>query len=150
MSASVQSNIQRIELVIEYVLDGEPERMVQRLAVQFMSDQTAIIMASSGSLEEFRLLFGDAIVVSSRTDGAYDLVGVEHPSHMRHFESEGAPEGPFPTEQLQRIGGTWESELNTWVTHIPTADFSSFCATTGLVFPLETEIFSGLSSLPLE
>ena len=150
MSASVQSNIQCIELVTEYILDGEPERTVQRLAVQFMSDQTAIIMASSGILEDFRLLFGDAIVVSSRADGAYDLVGVQHPSPMRHFESDGAPEGPFPTERLHRIGGMWESALNTWVTHIPTADYSSFCAKTGLVFHPETEIFSGLYSLPLE
>lgn len=150
MSASVQSNIQRIELVIEYVLDGEPERTVQKLSVQFMSDQTAIIMASSGILEDFRLLFGDAIVVSSRADGAYDLVGVQHPSPVRHFESDGAPVGPFPTEQLQRIGGTWESELNTWVTHIPTADYGSFCAKNGLVFHPGKEVFSGLSSLLLE
>lgn len=150
MSASVQSNIQRIELVIEYVLDGEPERTVQNLSVQFLSDQPAIIMASSGILEDYRLLFGDAIVVSSRADGAYDLVGLQHPSPMRHFESDGAPVGPFPTEQLHRIGGAWESELNTRVTHIPTADHGSFCAKTGLVFHPATEIFGGISNLLLE
>lgn len=80
MSASIQSNIQRIELVTEYVLDGEPERTVQDLAVQFLSDDTAVVMASSGIVEDFRLLFGDAIVVSPRADGSYDLVGVQHPS----------------------------------------------------------------------
>lgn len=150
MSASVQSNIQRIELVTEYMLDGEPECTVQNLAVQFLSDNTAVVMASSGMLEDFRLLFGDAIVVSPCADGTYDLVGVQHPSPMRHFESDGHPAGPFPEASLHRIGGTWESELMSWITHVPAKDYSAFCAQTGLVFHPATEIFSGLSSLLLD
>jgi hypothetical protein len=150
MSASIQSSIQRIELVTEYMLDGEPERTVQDLAVQFLSDDMAVVMASSGILEDFRLLFGDAIVVSPRSDGSYDLVGVQHPSPMRHFESDGHPADLFPEASLHRIGGTWESELTTWITHVPAKDYSAFCVQTGLIFHPATEIFSGLSSLLLD
>lgn len=149
MSASSHSPTRSIDLVIRYELDGEPECQIQQLAVQFLSDEMAVVMSSSGLFEDFRLLFGDPIVVSLLPDGHYELVGIQHPSPMRHFESAGGGDTAFPTEALNRIGGEWESELMFWTTHIPAAELEAFCADTGLVFPRSTEIFSGLASLPL-
>jgi hypothetical protein len=107
-------------------------------------------MSSSGIFEDFRILFGDRIVVTPLSDGKYELVGIQHPSPMRHFETSGRGKGPFPTDELNRVGGEWESELMYWTTHIPAAEFDTFCARTGLTFPASTEIFSGLSSLPFD
>lgn len=149
MSASTQSTVSRIELVTEYELDGEWERYGQQLSVQFVSRDTAVVVSSSGTLEDFRLLYGDYLVVTPLPDGRFQLVGVQHPSPMRHFESAGEGGGPFPSDELHRIGGTWESELMSWTTHIPAADLEAFCERTGLMFPLETEVFSGLSSILL-
>ncbi len=148
MSASSQSSTRSIDLVTQYEFDGEPECQIQRLNVLFLSDDTAVVASSLGILEDFRLMFGDRIILSPLPDGKYELVGVQHPSPMRHFESAGGGNAAFPTEALNRLGGEWESELMLWVTHIPTAEFDAFCTETGLVFPPSTEIFSGLSSLP--
>lgn len=150
MSASTQSTTRKIELVARYALDDEPECDVQQLSVQFLSSDTAIIMWSSGVFDDFRYLFGDRIVVSPLPAGKYELVGIQYPSPMRHFESDGGGKGPFPTAVLNQIGGEWESELMYWTTHIPAAEFDSFCAQTGLVFPTSTEIFSGISSIPFD
>lgn len=150
MSASAQSTTRPIDLVTRYELDGELECHVQRLHVQFLTDDTAVVMQSSGILEDFRILFGDRVVVSPLADGKYELVGIQHPSPMRHFESDGGANFNFPTEALNRIGGEWESELMYWTTHIPAADFNAFCASTGLAFPVSSEIFSGLSSIVLD
>lgn len=149
MSASAQSSACRIELVTEYELEGEWECHIQALSVQFMSPDTAVVLSSSGLLEDFRLLYGDYIEVSRRSDGRYQLVGVQHPSPMRHFESAGEGKGEFPSEELHRVGGDWEMELMAWTTHIPAAEFDSFCAKTGRKFPESQEIFSGLSSVLL-
>ena len=150
MSASVQSTTRPIDLVTQFELDGELERHIQRLHVQFLTEDTAVVMLSSGILEDFRLLFGDRVVVSPLEEGKYELVGIQHPSPMRHFESDGGGNAKFPTEALHRIGGDWESELMYWTTHIPAAEFDAFCASTGLAFPLASEIFSGLSSALLD
>lgn len=150
MSASAQSTTRTIDLVTRYELDGETECHVQRLDVRFLTDDTAVSMRSSGIFEDFRILFGDWVVVSPLPDGKYELVGIQHPSPMRHFESSGGLKPPFPTEALNRIGGEWESELMYWTTHIPAAEFDCFCTSTGLEFPVSTEIFSGLSSILLE
>lgn len=150
MSASAQSTTRTIDLVTRYELDGEPECHVQRLDVRFLTDNTAVLMLSSGIFEDFRILFGDWVVVSPLPDGKYELVGIQHPSPMRHFESPGGAQTPFPSEALHRIGGEWESELMYWTTHIPAAEFDFFCTSTGLEFPVSTEIFSGLSSILLE
>lgn len=149
MSASTQSSVCRIELVTEYELDGEWDSHCQQLSVQFLSPDTAVVVSSSGILEDFRLLYGDYLVLSPLPEGRFKLVGVQHPSPMRHFESSGEGQGAFPSEELHRIGGEWESELMSWTTHIPAAEFDSFCARTGLVFPSSTEVFSGLSSILL-
>lgn len=150
MSASLQSTVRRIELVTQYVLEGELECSVQQLPVQFLSGDTAVVMQSSGVLSDFRILFGDRIVVTSLPDGRYELVGIEHPSPMRHFESTGGGTGAFPKDELNRIGGEWESELMYGTTHIPAAEFAGFCARTGLEFHASTDIFSGISSILLE
>jgi hypothetical protein len=149
MTASTQSTIRRIELVTDYELDGEWENYAQQLHVQFLSPDTAVVVSSSGILDDFRLLYGDQVVVSPLPDGRFKLVGVEHPSPMRHFESAGGGNGPFPTEELHRIGGEWESELMSWMTHIPSAELDAFCEKTGLRFHSSTEVFSGLSSILL-
>jgi hypothetical protein len=149
MTASTQSTVRQIELVTDYELDGEWESCVQQLSVQFLSTDTAVVFSSSGIFDDFRLLYGDHIVVSSLPDERFKLVGVEHPSPMRHFESAGGGNGPFPTEELHRIGGEWESELMCWTTHIPTAELDAFCERTGLRFHSSTEVFSGLSSILL-
>lgn len=149
MSASTQSTVRRIELVTEYELDGEWENYGQQLSVQFLSPDTAVVVSSSGILDDFRLLYGDYLVVSPLAEGRFKLVGVQHPSPMRHFESSGGGSEAFPSEELHRIGGEWESELMSWTTHIPAAEFDSFCERTGLVFSSSTEIFSGLSSILL-
>lgn len=148
MSASSHSTARSIDLVTRYEIDGDAECQTQRLNMLFLSNDTAVVASSSGILEDFRLLFGDRIVVSPLPDGKYELVGIQHPSPMRHFESAGGGNTAFPTETLNRLGGEWESELMFWVTHIPAAEFDTFCTETGLVFPPSTEIFSGLSSLP--
>lgn len=150
MSASPKSTVRRIELVTQYLLDGEPECCVQYIQVQFLSDDTAVAMQSSGILADFRIFFGDRIVVTQLPDGKYELVGIQHPSPMRHFESTGGGKVPFPKDELNRIGGDWESELKYWTTHIPAAEFDAFCARTGLAFHASTEIFSGISSILLE
>ena len=150
MSASAQSTTRAIELMTRFELDGEMEHHVQRLHVQFLTEDTAVVMLSSGILEDFRLLFGDRVVVSPLADGKYELVGIQHPSPMRHFESDGGGNAKFPTEALNRIGGEWESELMYWMTHIPAAEFDAFCAGTGLAFPVASEIYSGLSSALLD
>lgn len=149
MSASTQSTARRIELVTEYELDGEWESYHQKLSVQFVSSDTAVVVSSSGILEDFRLLYGDYLVVSPQPDGGFKLVGVQHPSPMRHFETSGGGDGPFPSEELHRIGGEWESELTSWTTHIPAAEFDVFCEKTGRTFPPTSEVFSGLSSILL-
>lgn len=149
MSASTQSTVLRIELVTEYEMDGEWECHGQQLSVQFLSPDTAAVISSSGILEDFRLLYGDCLVVAPLPDGRFKLVGVHHPSPMRHFESSGGGSGVFPSDELHRIGGEWESELMSWTTHIPAAELDSFCERTGLVFPSSTEVFSGLSSISL-
>lgn len=150
MSASAQSTTRPIDLVTQFELDGELEHHIQRLHVQFLAEDTAVVMLSSGILEDFRVLFGDRVVVSPLADGKYELVGIQHPSPMRHFESAGGGNAVFPTEALHRIGGDWESELMSWTTHIPAAEFDAFCASTGLEFPVTSEIFSGLSSVLLD
>lgn len=150
MTASRQSTVRRIELVIKFLLDGEPECAVQQLPVQFVAEDTAVVMWSSGIFDDFRLLFGDRIIVTPLPDGKYELVGIQHPSPMRHFESAGGGQGAFPGKELNSIGGEWESELMTWTTHIPAAEFDAFCAKTGLEFHPSTEIFSGISSILLE
>ena len=149
MTASTQSTVRQIELVTDYELDGEWESCVQQLSVQFLSPDTAVMVSSSDILDDFRLLYGDQMVVSPLPDGRFKLVGVEHPSPMRHFESSGGGNGQFPTEELHRIGGEWESELMSWTTHIPTAELDAFCEITGLRFQSSTEVFSGLSSILL-
>lgn len=149
MSASRKSTVRRIELVTEYELDGEWESHCQQLSVQFLSAETAVVVSSSGVLEDFRLLYGDHLVVTPLPEGRFKLVGVQHPSPMRHFKSSGGGQGAFPSEELHRIGGEWESELMSWTAHIPAAEFDSFCTRTGLVFPSTTEVFSGLSSILL-
>ena len=146
MSASIHSTTRQIDLVTRYEFDGEPECQIQHLTVQFLSDDTAAVISSSGILEDFRLLFGDRIVVAPLPDGQYELVGIQHPSPMRHFDSAGGGDAAFPTAVLNRMGGEWESELMYWTTHIPADQFDAFCAETGLVFPPSAEIFSGLSS----
>jgi hypothetical protein len=150
MSASTKSTVRRIELVTKYEIDGEPECCVQNLPVQFLAHDTAVVMQSSGIFEDFRILFGDRIVVLQLQDGKYELIGIQHPSPMRHFESTGGGNNPFPEEELNHIGGEWESELMYWTTHIPAAEFDAFCARTALKFDATTEIFSGLSSIFLE
>lgn len=150
MSASSQSTQSSIELVIKYALDGESGCDEQSLDVQFIDNESAVVMSSSGLFDDFRLLFGDRIVVSNLPDGKYELVGLQHPSPMRHFETSGGGKGPFPTEELHRIGGEWEMELMYWTTHIPANEFDAFCKRTGLIFSPSSEIFSGLSSLLLE
>lgn len=150
MPASLQSTVRRIELVTQYVLDGEPEYDIQQLPVQFLSGDTAVVMQSSGILSDFRVLFGDRIVVTQLPEGRYELVGIQHPSPMRHFESTGGGHEPFPKEELNRMGGEWESELTCWTTHVPAAEYDAFCARTGLEFQASTEIFSGISSILLE
>lgn len=149
MTASTQSTVRQIELVTDYELDGEWESFVQQLSVQFLSPDTAVVFSSSGIFDDFRLLYGDHMVVSPLPDGQFKLVGIKHPSPMRHFESSGGVDGPFPTEELHRIGGEWELELMTWTTHIPAAELDVFCERTGLKFHSATEIFSGLSSILL-
>jgi hypothetical protein len=149
MTASTQSTVRQIELVTDYELDGEWESCVQQLSVQFLSTDTAVVFSSSGVLDDYRLLYGDRMVVSPLPDGRFNLVGVEHPSPMRHFESSGGGDGAFPSEALHRIGGEWESELMSWTTHIPAAELDAFCERTGLEFHSSTEVFSGLSSILL-
>lgn len=150
MSASAHSTTRTIDLLTRFELDGEPECHVQSLVVKFLTDDTAVAMGSSGIVEDFRILLGDRIVVSQLPDGQYELVGIQHPSPMRHFETSGGGDAAFPTEALHRIGGEWELELMYWITHIPAAEFDAFCSATGLEFPASTEIFSGLSSILLE
>lgn len=150
MSATIQTTQRTIELRIRYELDGEPECNEQSILVQFMDHESAVVMSSSGIFDDFCLLFGDHIVVTSAPDGKYELVGIQHPSPMRHFESSGGSKGPFPTEELHRIGGEWEEELMIWTTHIPAEEFDGFCERTGLVFPTSTEVFSGISSILLD
>ena len=149
MSATSKSPVQEIDLVIRYEFDGEMEEGVERMTVQFLSDEKVAICSSSGIFSDFRLLFGDHAIVTSLPSGQYELVGVVHPSPMRHFETSGGGSGAFPTQELLTIGGDWESELMTWTTHIPAAEFSDFCKRTGLHFSPETEIFSGISSILL-
>lgn len=150
MSASTQTPVRTITLLIHYEFEGEMTSDEQKLSVSFIDDASAVVMSSSGMFDDYRLLFGDHIVASSLPDGKYELVGVQHPSPMRHFESSGGGSGPFPTEELHRIGGEWEMELMYWITHIPVAEFEGFCQQTGLVFPASTEIFSGISSILME
>jgi hypothetical protein len=147
MSATSKSPEQEIDLVIRYELDGEMEESVESMTVQFLSDDKVAICSSSGIFSDFRLLFGDHAIVTPLSTGEYELVGVVHPSPMRHFETSGGGSGAFPTAELLKIGGEWESELMMWTTHIPAAEFSEFCEQTGLRFSPETEIFSGISSI---
>lgn len=149
MSASTQSTVRRIALVTEYEIDGEWESNNQQLSVQFVSSDTAVVVCSSGILEDFRFLYGDYLVVSPQLGGGFKLVGVQHPSPMRHFESSGGGDGQFPSEELHRIGGNWESELMSWTTHVPAAEFDGFCEKFGLTFSPSSEVFSGLSSILL-
>ena len=149
MTASIHSKFRCIELVTKYELDGEQEHYVQNLSVQFLTQDTAAVVRSSGILDDFRLLFGERIVISPLPSGQFELDGIVHPSPMRHFESKGVGNMPFPAEELHRIGGDWETELMCWITHIPAAEFDNFCERTGLVFPSSSEIFSGISSIPL-
>jgi hypothetical protein len=149
MSATSKSPVHEIDLVIRYELDGEMEECFESMTVQFLSDDKIAICSSSGIFSDFRLLFGDHAMVTPLPSGQYELVGVVHPSPMRHFESSGGGSGVFPTAELLKIGGDWESELMSWTTHIPAFEFSDFCKRTGLDFSPETEIFSGISSILL-
>ncbi len=96
------------------------------LPVQFLSKDKAVAMLSSGVLEDLHILFGGWIVVTPLADGRFELVGVEHPSPMRHFESSGGENSSFPTEEQHRIGDERENELMYWTTHIPGAEFDGF------------------------
>jgi hypothetical protein len=149
MSATSKSPVKKIDLVIRYELDGEMEECVESMTVQFLADDNVAICSSSGIFSDFRLLFGDHAIVTPLPSGQYELVGVVHPSPMRHFESSGNGSRPFPTKELLKVGGDWESELTLWTTHIPAAEFSDFCKRTELYFSPETEIFSGISSICL-
>lgn len=137
-----------ITLHIRYELDGEPVEVTQDVECNFLAPERILITSSSCMLDDYRLLFGDEAVVTPLESGNYELVGVVHPSKMRHFESEGGP-GDFPTAELHKIGGEWEHELMYWLTHIPADQFDNFCASTGRSFPPNTETFSGINSLPL-
>ncbi len=146
--ASTQSTVRQIELVTDYELDGECESYAQHLYFQFLSPDTAVVVSSSGIFDDFRLLYGDHMVVSLLPDGRFNLVGVEHPSPMRHFESSGG-DGAFPSEALHWIDGEWESELMSWTTHIQANELDAFCERTKLEFHSSTEVFSGLTSVLL-
>lgn len=147
MTASTRSTIRRIEILIEYEFDGEPERGVQSLNVQFVDAETIAIIQSSGILDDFRLLFGDRAIVKSLPNGQYQYIGLIEPSPMRHFNVDGGCKGSFPSEYLQRIGGDWESKLMSWTVHIPTTEFDAFCARHALSFQASDEIFSGISCI---
>lgn len=97
MTASTQSTIRRIEILIEYEFDGEPERGMQSLNVQFLDAETIAIIQSSGISDDFRLLFGDRAIVKSLPNGQgqYQYIGLIEPSLMRHFNVDGGCKGPF-------------------------------------------------------
>lgn len=66
MKASLQSTVRRIELVINFLLDGEPECSLQQLSVQFLGEDTAVAMLSSGTC----LPFFPAKLIEAQTSGA--------------------------------------------------------------------------------
>lgn len=135
-----------ITLRIRYELDGEPIEVIQDVECRFLAPDRILLTSSSFMLDDYRLLFGDEAVVTPLESGDYELVGVVHPSKMRHFKSEGG-RGEFPTAELHKVGGEWESELMLWLTHIPADQFENFCASTGRSFLLNTETFSGSAGI---
>ena len=55
MTASIHSKFRRIELVTKYELDGEQERYVQNLSVQFLTQDTALL---SFALQGYSMISG--------------------------------------------------------------------------------------------
>jgi len=46
--------------------------------MQFPDDENAVVMQSSGILDDFRILFGDRIAVSQLPDGKYEVMRSFH------------------------------------------------------------------------
>ena len=137
-----------VEIHIDYVSALANEVItdeVQVLWVLPMATDRLLIKESSGFLDEYKLFFGDEIIVEQIGEKNYKLKSVVEPSSMCHFFSIGSGSPTSLTQGLHELGGEWETEMGGLTTfHIPRHQLDAFQARFGMNPRSGQELFSGV------
>lgn len=73
----------KIILQIRHELDGEPVEVIQDVECNFIAPDRILVISSSFTFDDYRLLYGDEAVVTPLASGDYELVGVVYLTHQR-------------------------------------------------------------------
>ena len=88
-----------------------------------------LIKESSGLLFEYKLFFGDEILVEQIDEKNYQLKSAINPSAMRHFFFIGSGHPTALTAGLHELGDEWECDMGGLTTiHIPKNQIDAFQA----------------------
>jgi hypothetical protein len=138
----------RIDLHIDYLSALDNEQVtdeVQSFWVQPLAPDRFKIQESSGFLHEYKLFFGDEIVVEPMDTSRYKLKSVIDPSPMRHFFFIGSGQPTGLTQGLHELGGQWECEMGgLTIFHVPRHQLDAFQARFGMDLNAGQEMFSGV------
>ena len=137
-----------VEIHIDYVSALANEVItdeVQSLWVLPVAPDRLLIKESSGFFDEYKLFFGDEIIVEPIGEKNYKLTSVVEPSPMCHFFSIGSGSPTGLTQVLHELGGEWETEMGGLTTfHIPRHQLDAFQARFGMNPRSGQELFSGV------
>ena len=132
-------------LTICYRLEDEEVEDVQLLRVTPVAPERFLLKQSSGLFSEYKVFFGDEIVVQSLGGNQYLLLAVIEPSTMRHFFFMGSGSPTALTTGLHELGGEWECEMGGLTTfHIPRDQVEDFSRRFGINPKSGSEMFSGV------
>ncbi len=140
------SSFPEVNVFVRYTANGEEFEEVQTLNVEVIATDRLLIKESSSIFDEFKLYFGDEIVVRQIGADDFELVSVVQPSAMQHFSFIGSGDPKVLTASLHALGGEWECDAGgLYLVHVPSGKVEAFTRETGLSLGRKDEVFSGFN-----
>ncbi|NVK73208.1 MAG: hypothetical protein HWE24_06995 [Oceanospirillaceae bacterium] len=132
------------KLHIRYIQNGKVMNFEEAFELEWIDKGTALLRESSDFLDDFWLLYGDTLRLEPLGNG-YRVINIDTHSDMRHYQF-GAPPLPKPlTDELLKLGGSWECDMGYLMTlHVPKRSKNEVVKLLNLNFEELEEVFSGL------
>ena len=137
-----------VDIEIDYfsaLENGTAPDDVQTLWVLPLAPDRLMMKESSGLFYDYKLFFGDEILVEPVGESRYKLKSVVEPSPMCHFFCLGSGSPAGLTDGLHELGGEWETEMGALTTfHVPRNQLDAFQEKFGIDIRTSEELFSGV------
>lgn len=144
---SAPSPYPEMNIRIRFTANGEEIEEAQAHHVEVIAPDRLRIRDSSSLFDNFKLYYGDEVIVRQIGPEDFELVSVVQPSAMQHFSFIGSGDPKVLTAPLHALGGEWECDAGgLCLVHIPRGKVEAFNQQTGLDLKLREEVFSGYSA----